>query len=272
MGALIRPGKSPLPVPHPDGGVTWLRGTLAEAPWNQIEGFGPEACVHMAWISTPGTYLESPDNDRFLEWSLSFLRRYWRSAGRHVVALGTCIEYQASRRPLVEDQTPILPTTRYARCKNALRVALEEEAGRAGASLCWARLFYPYGEGEHPARLCTSLVRKLANAEEIVLKTPASVKDYIHIDDLAAAILTVLEQRFRGAINLGTGNGVAVREIARTLGEILGRAELIKEAEPAESDPLSFVVADPTKLRALGFHPRVTLGDGLTRLVNHLTR
>jgi nucleoside-diphosphate-sugar epimerase len=108
--------------------LTWLRGTLAEAPWAEIAAFGPDVCVHTAWITTPGVYLESPENDRFRDDSLDFIRKLRQQGTNRIFALGTCIEYRITNQPLSEDTTPIAPTTRYTRAKDSLRLALEAEA------------------------------------------------------------------------------------------------------------------------------------------------
>ena len=69
--------------------------------------------------------------------------------------------------------TRLAPTTIYARCKNELRLALEADAAdERSCMFCWARVFYPYGPGEHPSRLCSSIIQKLSRDEKIVLKTP----------------------------------------------------------------------------------------------------
>src|SRR5262249_26792269 len=101
----------------------------------------------------------------------------------------------------------------------------------------------------------------------VLLKSPNSTKDYIYIDDLASAFLTVLEKQFEGPINIGTGIGVTVKEIAQTLGNILHRPELIEGVVPPEFDPLGYVVADATKLRDLCWNPQYDLRRGLEKLV-----
>ena len=181
--------------------------------------------------------------------------------------MGTCIEYQIGNEVLSEERTPIAPATTYARCKNELRLQLEQAAAAAGSGFCWGRVFYPYGPGEHPSRLCSSIIAKLSRGEAVELKTPDSTKDYIYIDDLAAALLTVVEQRFSGSINLGTGSGVSVRDIAETLGGLMGKPQLVAETQPAEADPLAFVVADGTRLRGLGWRPATDLRTGLEKLL-----
>lgn len=247
----------------------WLKGTLADAPWAQIEEFAPQVCVHAAWITTPG-YLESPQNEQFVEWSLAFLRRLATTGVKHLVVLGTCIEYELGPRVLSETETHIAPDTTYARCKDALHAGLIRTLGGSGARLCWARVFYPFGIGERPDRLCSSVALRLLRGEEVVLRTPFSTKDWIYIDDLARALVAVVENGFQGAINLGTGCGTTVSEIARTIGRILGKLDLIQESPQAAPDPFDYVVADVRKLSALGWKPEVSLDAGLRLLVNHL--
>lgn len=267
IAGLALPGESlPLNLPASKQSI-WLRGTLDDAPWKEIESFQADVCIHMAWITTPGVYLESSENFRFLESSLKFLARVRELGTNHIIGLGTCVEYQISNEPLSEERTPVAPTTPYARCKNDLRLALEAESAKTGLRFCWARVFYPYGLGEHPSRLCSSIIQKLSRGEPIVLKTPNSTKDYIYIDDLASAVITVMEKQFAGIINLGTGIGVTVREIAQTLGEKLGKGSLISEANPPENDPLGYVVADNMRLTKLGWQPKYSISEGLRQLL-----
>ena len=267
VGGLVRdPARVP-PDLRATENVRWLTGALDYAPWDEIRDFRPEVCVHAAWISTPGIYLESPKNFYHLDQGLKFLRKANEIGIGQIVGVGTCIEYSVTNEPLSENKTPIAPTTTYARCKNDLRTALEKDAKERGFSFCWGRVFYPYGVGEHPARLCTSILQKLSHGERVVLKTPNSIRDYIYIDDLAEAILTSAEKKISGAINWGTGMGISVKEIASRLAEMVNKLDLIEEAPPAGEDPLPFVVADVSKLRSIGWQQRFSIRTGLERLV-----
>jgi nucleoside-diphosphate-sugar epimerase len=267
IAGLIQPKKNPPAQIPADEKMTWLEGTLAELPWKNIERFRPDVCVHLAWIATPGIYLESPENEKYLQWSLDLVHGLRGIRVNHIVGAGTCIEYQISESPLSEDRTPVNPTTLYARCKNTLRETLAAEAQKDGWQFCWGRVFYPYGVGEHPARLCSSLVQKLLRGEKLRLKMPDSRKDYIYIEDLAAAILLTVKKNFTGAINWGTGNGISVREIADIAAAMLGRPELVQNQDPPTRDPFPFVVADAARLMHLGWQPQMDLQTGLARLI-----
>jgi nucleoside-diphosphate-sugar epimerase len=267
IAGLIIPAESiPSHIPA-HANLNWLRGSLDDAPWEGIKRFGADVCVHTAWVTAPGVYLESPDNLSFLESSKTFLKHVNEAGTNHLVGLGTCVEYRNSQQKLSEDTSPIEPTTTYARCKNELRLALENESKQKDFDACWARVFYPYGPREHPSRLCSSIITKLSKGEKIVLKTPDSTKDYIYIDDLAAALLTVVEKKFKGTINLGTGIGITVREIAQTLATLMGRGELIEEASPPQIDPLGYVVADASRLHGLEWKSQHDMALGLEKLL-----
>jgi nucleoside-diphosphate-sugar epimerase len=267
LGGLIIPSEQiPAHLPK-DAHLQWLRGTLDDAPWDDIKSFNADVCVHTAWVTAPGVYLESADNFKFLESSIRFLRQVNDLGINRLVGLGTCVEYQISDQKLSEDTTRLFPTTTYARCKNELRQTMEADARARGFQSCWARVFYPYGPREHPSRLCSWIIGKLSRGEKILLKTPGSTKDYIFIEDLAGALLTVVERQFEGAINLGTGLGVTVREVAREIGAMMGKPELVQELNPPETDPMGYVVADATKLRGLGWSPAFGLRAGLQKLM-----
>lgn len=267
IAGLLNPAKIPPASLPANDTMTWLPGRLADLPWRELESFKPEVCVHGAWISTPGEYLESPANEQHLRWSESLVCQLPEIGVRHFVGVGTCLEYQAGETLLREDTSPTNIATAYARCKNAFRESLFTEARRTGFSGCWGRVFYPYGVGEHPARLCTSLIHKFRCGEKLVLKTPQSTKDYIYIDDLAAAMLVTVEKKFQGTINWGTGIGISVRQIADTVAALLGRPELVEDAVPAIADPFGYVVGDESRLRALGWRPDFDLRRGLETMI-----
>jgi nucleoside-diphosphate-sugar epimerase len=252
------------------GSVEFIAGRLNDAPWSEIRRFRPDVCVHAAWISTPGRYLDAPENNSLVTLSSAFLERAADAGVGFALVLGTCIEYGMTGEKLKEKLSPIAPASLYARSKNELRELLEVELPRKGVGLSWGRVFYPYGLGEHPQRLCSSLFAKLSKGEEVLLKTPNSIKDFIYITDLAAAILTLVENRKAGVVNLGTGQGTSVLQLARMIGKIVGRADLVREASETAPDPYPYVVADAGRLRSLGWEPKVNMEQGTTALIQSL--
>ncbi len=267
VAALIRPGSTMAPAIHPAVSVT--AGTLATPPWNDLVQFAPDVCVHTAWITDAGVYLQSAENRRYLSESLAFVTGLFERGVGHAVVLGTGAEYRPCVGPLRETCSPLEPRSPYAQAKHDLRLALAERVRLAGARLTWARVFQPYGPGEPTTRMCSTVVRRLTAGERVTLDTPNAVRDWIHVDDVAAALLRLVEGRVDSAVNVGTGVGRTVEQVARTIAGLLGRPDLIA-AGPATADGLGPLVADPARLRGLGWAPRVELKAGLATLIEAL--
>ncbi len=265
--ALVRPQTSEVRALIQHDRLRLVPGTLADAPWNAIAALQPEVCVHCAWTTAPRVPYDSPEHFRCFEESRAFLERVIGMGVRQIIGLGTCIEYRIGSEPLAEERTPIEPLGPYAESKNKMRDWLEEASARHGFQFCWARIFYAYGVGEDPTRLCTSLIRRFRRNEPLVLKTPRSTKDYIYIEDVASALLLLLEKKFQGAVNLGTGAGVTIYELAQTVATLLGKTGLVQTAAAEGTDPLAYVVADSTRLRSLSWQPKYDLKRGLSEMI-----
>jgi nucleoside-diphosphate-sugar epimerase len=267
VGALVRaqPGSS-LPE-HKK--IKVITGTVAATPWDEIKTFQPDTCVHCAWTTAPRVPYDSPQHFQFLEQSKIFLEQLIHLGIRQVIGLGTCIEYKIVKEPLVEGKTPIGPVGPYAESKNLMRIWLEEASARHGFQLCWPRIFYVYGVGEDPTRLCTSLIQRFRRNEPLILKTPRSTKDYIYIDDVANALLMLLEKKFAGPVNLGTGVGVTIYDLAQHVQQLLGKTGLVQAATQEGEDSLGYVVADSTRLRSIGWEPKFDLKRGVSAMLEN---
>ena len=86
------------------------------------------------------------------------------------------------------------------------------------------------------------------------------VRDYVHVEDLAAAHAAAVEALAAGhpggAFNLGTGRGVSVREVVAAAEETTGRRVRVRVGPRRPGDP-PFLVAAPGRAReVLGWVPR----------------
>ncbi|HEY0713546.1 MAG TPA: NAD-dependent epimerase/dehydratase family protein, partial [Polyangia bacterium] len=99
-----------------EGSITNIEGWQREAA-----AFRPEACVHLAWTTTPGSYLDTPENLVWLSASNDLYARLPQWGVKHVVGAGTCAEYDAEHGYLREP-TPTRPETLYAASKLATRL------------------------------------------------------------------------------------------------------------------------------------------------------
>ena len=228
------------------------RGPLDQVPVR------PDLLVSLAWIATPGKYLEGPENLDCLRETRSLLSKV---ECRAVVA-GTCFEFDTSLGRLRED-SPVKPTTLYARCKDELRREVETRHDSA-----WVRFFYQYGPWEDERRLVPAVIRALLKGQEAKVSPGGQRRDFLHVEDVASAVRAVAESRLTGCVNVGSGEAPTVKEIVTTIGEAVGRPELLRfGAVPYyEGEPM-LIVADNAKLRTSGWSPRWGLTEGLRHAV-----
>lgn len=116
------------------------------------------------------------------------------------------------------------------------------------------------------AIFCTRLLNDLP---PVVYEDGRQSRDLIFVEDVARAnILAATDDRANGQImNVGTGNSVAIGDLAVLLGQRLGkpiRPHLPGEFRPGEMRAL---ISDISRIGALGFTPRVTLEEGIDRYI-----
>ncbi len=271
LAALAREGNEVHAVARRRGrdvpGVIWHEADLL-AGCEIVGEIEPETLVHLAWYAEHGKFWCSPENVRWVEASLALLRAFAACGGRRAVIAGTCAEYEWSQAVYRED-APTHPRTLYGACKHGLHVVARAWAEQAGVALAWARLFFMYGPGEAPGRLVPSVASALLRGEPAAMTRGAQIRDFLHVADAGAAIGALASSELEGPVNLASGEGVAVRELAAMLAERVGGVELLRLgalAEPAD-EPAS-LVADVGRMRAeLGFAPQIKLADGLDAAV-----
>ena len=221
-------------------------------------------------MTTPGGVWASPENHRWADASRRLLLAFARHGGRRAVLAGTCAEYDwAVAGVCREGDTPARPHTTYGRCKLGLSRWAAAFGRARGVSVAWARLFFLYGPGEHPARLVPSVARALLAGEPAACTAGTQERDFLHADDAAAAPVALARGTAVGPVNVGSGEGVAVRDVVAAVAAACGRPDLVRYgARPLPPLDPPRLVADVSRLRgAVGWRPRVGLADGLAATV-----
>lgn len=266
MGADVHACSRSVQVPI--DGVTWHRADLLDAPDPHaiVNHVRPKALLHLGWFATPPDFWRSPVNLRWTAASLELAQAFVRAGGHRIVGAGTCAEYLWSDSRCVEDVTPIRPATIYGGCKAAVWSALEPFARDAAVSAAWARLFFIYGPHEPPSRLLPSLVTAMRAGVPARCRTAAHVRDFLHVFDVGHALAALTMSEVTGAVNVASGEGVTVGQVAEGIAKRVGRPDLLQREDGPAAD--RFVVASVDRLRnEVGWRPRLTLDAGLDAAV-----
>ena len=232
-----------------------------------LERIAPTHLIHCAWDVSHGSYWTAPANLAWLASGARMLQLFLAGGGRRAIGLGSCAEYAWTEAIYKEGHTPTTPSTPYGRCKLALCEA-HEAARLMGASTAWARLFFPYGQGDGEARFLPSLVRSLREGRSFDTTPGTQRRDFIHIDDVGAALAALARSAVEGPVNIGTGTGPTLREVALEAARALGAdpALLRFGAMPLRDGDPAVLMAEVTRLRdEVGFTPRIGWQEGVAR-------
>jgi nucleoside-diphosphate-sugar epimerase len=253
-------------------GVTWYFADLlderqATALVRRVE---PTHLLHLAWFVIPGKLIGAVESVHWTAASLGLLRAFVETGGRRVVTAGSAYEYDWRYGFCTEDLTPTAPDTVYGSCKLALSELQRALCEATGVSGAWARVFFLYGPREHPDRLVSSVVRKVLAGTAADCSHGRQIRDYLHVRDVADALVHILDSDHEGPVNVASGIPVALREIVLSIGEKLGRPDLIRlGAIPARANDAPVVVGNASLLRErLAWEPRFDLDRGLDETIS----
>jgi len=252
-------------------GVTWHEGDLLRAGDAEavVRAASPTHLVHLAWYLAPGRWAAAPENFEWVQASLALVGAFKAHGGTRVVTAGSGLEYDWRYGYCSETLTPCAPHTIYGACKQALQILTSAMARDGSLASAWPRIFFVYGPHEHPDRLVAAVVRSLIAGELALTSHGRQVRDYLFIEDVADALVRLVESDVTGPINVASGQAIALRDIISEIGQQMGRSELIQlGAIPQATTDTPLVVADISRLTAeLDWQPRWDLGRGIEKTI-----
>jgi nucleoside-diphosphate-sugar epimerase len=225
----------------------------------------PQWLLHLAWYAEHGKFWEAQDNIAWLSLSIRMLGEFAQQGGQRLVVSGTCAEYRWDGEPCREVSTPLEPRSLYGICKATLFRFLEAAAARLGLSYAWGRIFLLYGSSEFEGRLIAATARALLQGQPALCTHGKQVRDLLHVEDVARALVRILTSRVEGPVNIGSGEPIAIAQAVSELAQRAGRTDLLRlGALPAREDDVPLLIPDISRLRdEVGFRPALTLAQGL---------
>lgn len=115
--------------------------------------------------------------------------------------------------------------------------------------------------------------RLLNGKPPIVFEDGSQLRDFVSVEDIVRANLLAMDSSEADglALNIGSGEPVSIREIAATLGSMLGLELSVEVTGKYRAGDIRHCFADiSTASRVLGYKPKVRFRDGLARLVEWL--
>jgi UDP-glucose 4-epimerase len=136
----------------------------------------------------------------------------------------------------------------------------------AGVPVSVVRPFSGYGEDQGERFPFRALAARARRCEDpfTVWGSGAQVRDFIHVDDIVAAVMRMVSEGIDGPVNLGTGRGISMLDLAAEICAAAGHHPRLDVTGRHEG--VSYRVADPALLQMI-CPPKVTLEEGVARMM-----
>jgi UDP-glucose 4-epimerase len=256
----------------------WLNGDIHAGNLRMLQQRGAhEVVFHLAGGSTVGAAIANPREDFFrtvastvelLEWM-----RLDAPSARLVVASSAAV-YGAGHTGPIREDAALVPFSPYGHHKRMMEMQCQSYSDTYGLHCRVARLFSVYGP-ELKKQLLWDLCTRL-NAGESPLSLGGSgleLRDWTYVGDVVRALGTLAfhPASTYDTVNMGTGAGTAVRDIALGVLQAWHAAPadegmLTFSGKGRPGDPFS-LVADPARLAGIGFEWQTPLHNGIDSFV-----
>ncbi len=194
--------------------------------------------------------------------------------------------YAADENFQVTEESPLAPGSPYAATKMMMERIFEDVTAATDVRVVSLRYFNPVGADprlrtglqiEHPSHVLGKLLEAWQEGSTFTVtgtdwptRDGSGIRDYIHIWDLAQAHVAALE-RFDAltaddgyqVINIGTGSGVTVIELAEAFEAATGRKLEIVHGPSRPGDVVGVYTVSERAKSLLGWEPEFTIPDGI---------
>jgi len=267
--------------------IAGLAGRMTEHICDLTDAAAVERCVTairpdvICHLATYGGFASQQDARAIVEANLlgtmNLLSACAKVGFRLFINTGSSSEYGEKRHAMSEGDLPE-PVGVYGVSKVASTLYCRSEAAAKGLPVLTLRLFSPYGPWDDPQRLVPFAAVRLLEGESPRLSSPASVRDYVYIDDVVDCYHSLISGTAvaagDGIYNIGSGRQSSIGDVVAELERLAGTGvRAVWGERPAARPEPAVWMADISRAREqLGWEPRTSLHDGLAATVEWLRR
>jgi UDP-glucose 4-epimerase len=268
-----------LSVPaHPlTAGVTYHAGDYGDR--NCLRTLLKPGCevINLAHSTVPKTSYDDPLHDLLsnLPANVALLEECAScDVGKLVIVSSGGTVYGPSGTPTLDEGSPTMPVSPYGISKLATEFYARMFHRNNDLPAVVVRPANAYGESQLSGRgqgfIAEAVDAILQGREILIYGERGTVRDYIHVSDVASGIVAALEHGRCGCVyNVSTGNGTSnldVLELLRPIAGAAGREVRHRIAEPRVFDVERNVLDNSRLRKASGWCPQVALGEGIRRV------
>jgi UDP-glucose 4-epimerase len=259
--------------------VELVEADVRDMPRLDYESRGCDVIFHEAAVVSVPYSVEHPQetHDVNIQGTLNVLQAARRQKVRRVVfACSAAVYGEEPTLPKREDMPP-LPVSPYGVEKIAGELYMQCWAKLYGVETVSLRYFNVFGPRQDPSSPYSGAIsvfvdRALRGEAPTIFGDGQQCRDFVYVANVVDAnLLAATREGVSGrAYNVGCGARTTLNELLAAIGRIVGRTIEPVRAAPRAGD-IRESVADIGRARVeLGYEPKIALGEGLKRLIEHI--
>jgi len=192
------------------------------------------------------------------------------------ITAGSYFQYEHSSGAFGENTT-LIGRDLYAATKNALQSVMDYYSSVHRIRTVDMILFTPYGEMDHEEKLIPYLVKQILDRKPAKLSYGFQRLNLLHVEDVASAFVKAIDISNTDAplnlrVNVGDRMSYSIREIVTMMEEIMNchidvqwGSVMMENINRTDNLEVDTAVAE----RHIGWHPKVSVYEGLQRTINY---
>jgi len=255
-------------------------GDVRDAQFIRRQIDGCHVVFHLAaLIGIPYSYQASESYvDTNVRGTLHILEAARESGAQRVVITSTSEVYGTARHTPIDESHPLQAQSPYSASKIAADKLAESYYLSFGLPVVTVRPFNTYGPRQSARAVIPTIISQLlAGKDRLHLGSLDPVRDLVYVEDTVRGFLRAgtVQQAVGQVINLGTGQGISIGDLARLIMKVVGReVPVVEDAErvrPEASEVRLLVASAEVARRVLGWKPEVSLTEGLRRVTEYIS-
>lgn len=185
------------------------------------------------------------------------------------IILGSTAEVydQLSINSMIDQNTAVGPASYYGATKLASEQITKAFADKHGVKLTILRFSVMYGGFDQIARALPNFIRQALNDEPLTLNFPDTLRDYIHLDDVAESILCAIQSDGCGVLPIGSGHGISIGSAAKAIVDTIRPDSQIIIEKPGKGVD---IVVDPSLAqKKIGFTAKIIFPQKIDQMIGY---
>ena len=177
--------------------------------------------------------------------------------------------YGSAQYTPIDEKHPLGSSSIYGASKIAGDRLCHAYSETYGMNIGILRPFNIYGPGQSGGVIPIFINNVKLGRPPVIQGDGSQTRDYVYISDMVSAYDMMLNTKISGAVNFGSGLDTSVSELAGAIIWISG-GEMKPEYRDAPPGKTERLVADISRARRMGWHPKVRLIEGLENCIEAL--